>query len=38
MQILRARLGFAALQMFAEDKQDEISSSVLGVGTRGEIT
>lgn len=33
MQILRARLGFAALQMFPEDKQDEISSSVLGVGT-----
>lgn len=38
MQMLRARLGFAALQMFPEDKQDEISSFVLRVGTRGEIT
>lgn len=38
MRILRDRLGFAALQMFPEDKQDEISSSVLGVGTRGELT
>lgn len=37
MHILRARLGFAALQMFPEDKRDEISSFVFRVGTRGGI-
>lgn len=36
MQILRAGLGFTALQMFPEDKQDEISSFVFRVVTRGE--
>lgn len=38
MQIFRAGLGFLALLMLLEDKQDEFASFVSRDGTRSEIT